>query len=221
LGLLSAGCRNPPGDSPPGDAPPPAAHHEAVGAKTEESCAEPCTDWSQQSLDGVAPLPDAPFSPLLDQVWWRVAQKHHDPTLGCLDWNAVRKTYGQRLRGVEDARVAYRVIGDMLGELEQSHFKLFPPHPDEETQGPAAPPVRVRWIEEELVIVHSEVEAAPTGSRVLAISDLPIDTLRKRALTRFSIEEPGFPSEVARLAMSRLSCPHSGVSRTMTLEIPP
>lgn len=220
LVLLSAGCRNEPGESPPQDAAPSAHRSELVGEKNEESCSQPCTDWSQQSLDGVAPLPDSPFSPLLDQVWWRVAQKHHDPTLGCLDWNAARKTYGQRLKGVEDARLAYRIVGDMLEELEQSHFRLFPPHADEETQGPAAPPLRVRWVEGELVVVESDIEAAPMGSRILAISDLPIDALHERALTRFSVEEPGFPSEIARLAMSRLSCPHSGMTRTMTLELP-
>src|SRR5690606_30126572 len=109
-----------------------------------------CRDWSDLDLASLPPLPEGKHVEVLDEVWKRVVQKHYDVTLGCLDWPALRETYAKKVAEAADAREAYRLINEMLGELGQSHFRLWPPGgglSDEET-GSAVPPMQVRWVEE-------------------------------------------------------------------------
>jgi len=180
-----------------------------------------CTDWSSYDFSSLPPLPPNEHAGLLDQVWRRVAEKHHDPTLGCLDWLSLRTRHGARLSGTTDADAAYRVIGEMLGELGQSHFKLFPPAEGEDLPGPATLPVRLRWIEGELVVVQSDEPRIPVGAALREIEDVPISTLRTRAEIMGSHEPAELALELGRLAAIRLSCPRAGAARTITLETSP
>src|SRR5690606_35872489 len=184
----------------------------------EPAAAPVCTDWSTHPPSSLPPLPASPFAALLDEVWWRVAQKHHDPTLGCLDWAAMRGRYGERLVGVTEASAAYTVIGEMLGELAQSHFRLFPPASDEEAAGAAAPPLKARWLDDALVVVDSGVEAVSRGAAIRAIGERSVDDLVAQARARRPTSDSGLAFEIARLAAARLSCPHSGLTRTLTIE---
>lgn len=211
LAVALAGCRDREEKEPAREPPAPAP-------EVSEPASAACTDWSVLPPSDLPPLPASPFAKLLDEVWWRVAQKHHDPTLGCLDWKAVRGRYGERLVGVDDAAAAYAVIGEMLGELEQSHFRLFPPAADEEAAGSATPALKVRWIDDTLVVVESAIDAVPQGAAIAAIGELATTTLVEQARARHPASESGLAFEIARLATTRLSCPRSGSTRSVTVE---
>ena len=195
----------------------------AVDAAAESAGAEAtCVDWSKKDLDDLPPLPSSEHAALLDRVWRLVAEKHYDPTLGCVDWLAVRRRYGAKLAKAEDTDAAYAVINDMLGELEQSHFRLFEPVGSQEQVGPATPPMQVRWIEDQLVVVEREAEAGagkvPMGAVLESVDGKPVEDLIERAKTQTGTDEGSeFAFAVARAAMARLSCARPG--RTKTLEV--
>jgi carboxyl-terminal processing protease len=60
-------------------------------------------------------------------VWQRVKEKHYDPNLNGVDWDAVHKQYAPRVAAVKSDDELYRVLNDMLGELKQSHFHVISP----------------------------------------------------------------------------------------------
>lgn len=59
-------------------------------------------------------------------VWRTVKEKHFDPTLGGLDWEAVRQRYAPRVAAGSELEF-YGLLQQMLGELRQSHFSIVPP----------------------------------------------------------------------------------------------
>ncbi len=61
-----------------------------------------------------------------DHVWMTVATKHFDPTLGGLDWGAVRAELRPRVVNARTAGEARAATGEMLRRLGQSHFAIIP-----------------------------------------------------------------------------------------------
>ncbi|MGH9839873.1 MAG: S41 family peptidase [Blastocatellia bacterium] len=62
-----------------------------------------------------------------DIVWRTVREKHFDPALGGVDWDAVRRKYEPLVARAGKDRDFYRLLNEMLGELRQSHFGVIPP----------------------------------------------------------------------------------------------
>ncbi len=60
-------------------------------------------------------------------VWRTVKEKHFDPTLGGVDWDAARRKYEPRAASVKNDGELHRLLNEMLGELRQSHFAVIPP----------------------------------------------------------------------------------------------
>lgn len=183
---------------------------------------EACPDWSQVDPSTLPPLPDSKYADVLQQVWERVAEQYYDPTLGCVDWGSARAEYGAKVAEAKTRDEAYAVINAMLRELEQSHFRLFNPT-DVDASGPAAPPLDVRWIEDQLVVVRSEAKGhlgpVRSGATLHAIGDEPVARLIERARER-STSEAEFPGTVARMAMARLSCDRPGLAKKVTVTDP-
>ena len=61
-----------------------------------------------------------------DHVWMTVATKHFDPTIGGLDWGAVRAELRPRVVNANTAREARAAMSEMLRRLGQSHFGIIP-----------------------------------------------------------------------------------------------
>jgi carboxyl-terminal processing protease len=61
-----------------------------------------------------------------DQVWQTVRDKHFDPTLGGLDWEAVRAELRPKIETAATAPEARAIMSDMLGRLKQTHFGIIP-----------------------------------------------------------------------------------------------
>lgn len=72
-----------------------------------------------------------------DKIWETVKTKHYDPTLGGLDWQAVRDELRPRIEKADTMQEARRILRDMLGRLKQSHFEIFPADEYEEDSAAA------------------------------------------------------------------------------------
>lgn len=179
---------------------------------------EACTDWSKEDLSVQPPLPESRYRRTLEQAWTLVLEKHYDPTLGCVDWPAARVRYGNKLAKTRDQTEAFAVINEMLGELGQSHVKLFSGGSDE-AMGPASVGLRVRWIQEKLVVVDATRanSAVKPGSVLEKVAGTPVSELSERAEQRTE-RAAEFASVTARLAAAKLSCAAPGETRTVTLE---
>lgn len=212
---LSVACsRDPPADAPPTPTPTPST--------TKASPPEECRDWSTIDLSDLPPLTGSTHAPLLDQVWRRVLDKHYDPTLGCLPWGELREVYARKVAEAASDREAYGHINALLGELGQSHLRLFPPTRAEDAPGPAAPDLSVRWVEDQLVVVRSRAEGPQgpvlPGAVLHAIDDKPVASLIERVRGRF--EPHALALEVARAVAVRLSCEHAGQTKKVKVTNP-
>jgi len=205
-------------------APPASAETRAKPTPTEAPTeADACRDWSTLDVSQLAPLTEGKHAALLDAVWRRVLDKHFDPTLGCLDWAALRLVYAQRIAEAANDRQAYGHINAMLDELGQSHLRLFPPgRSEQDAMGPVSPALTVRWIEEELVVVRSTAEGPQglvlPGATLLAIDDVPVGKLIADVRARH--ESHAFPQRIARRVAARLSCEREGQNHKLEVTNP-
>jgi carboxyl-terminal processing protease len=194
-----------------------------VDAKAPD--ARGCKSWADLDPTTLPALPQSAFATTLDEVWRRVLEKHYDPTLACRDWPALREKYGQALVGIDDRAAAYAKINELLDELGQSHFRLFPPQraDDDQPIGSALPRMQVRWIEDRLVVVQSEAKgktgAVPTGAVLLSVEDQALTATIERVKGR--TERPSeFAFEIARATQARLSCERAGDRRRVEIADP-
>ncbi len=61
-----------------------------------------------------------------EKVWTTVRDKHWDPSLHGLDWNAVREEFLPRATEAATTEQLDEVLNEMLGRLGQSHFGVIP-----------------------------------------------------------------------------------------------
>jgi carboxyl-terminal processing protease len=186
-----------------------------------EPAPQPCRDWSNEDLSGLPPLPAGPHVETLDEVWRTVVEKHYDPTLGCIDWASIRRSYAARVAETEDRQQAYATINEMLDELAQSHFRLFEGDGGEDAMLPASVPLQVRWIEGTLVVVRSEVSEVPPGAVLEAIDGTGVADMIARAKSRTKGQsDSAFAFAAARAAMVALSCRKAGVPKPVRMALP-
>jgi carboxyl-terminal processing protease len=61
-----------------------------------------------------------------EHIWRTIRDKHWDPTLGGLDWPAIREELLPRVAAAETMPAARAVMEDLIGRLGQSHFQVIP-----------------------------------------------------------------------------------------------
>src|SRR5512143_2613091 len=61
-----------------------------------------------------------------DWIWATVRDKHYDPALGGLDWQAVRDTLRPRVERAKTRAEARAAMRRMIGLLGESHFQVIP-----------------------------------------------------------------------------------------------
>src|SRR5260370_24912388 len=62
-----------------------------------------------------------------EKVWTTVRDKHWDPKLGGLDWQAVHDELRPKVEAAKSADAVREILNDMVGRLKQTHFGIFPP----------------------------------------------------------------------------------------------
>lgn len=86
--------------------------------------APPSTIWAE--ADSAPTITTEEALAEFDAVWTIIRDQHFDPTLGGLDWDAVRDELRPEAEAAETHGEVRRVVGEMLGRLGQSHFVLIP-----------------------------------------------------------------------------------------------
>ena len=128
-------------------------------------------------------------------VWSRVKERHFDPKLNGVDWDAVRLRYAPRVAAAANDTEFHRLLNEMLGELKQSHFVVFPPsvYAGEEPNGKSARAetgMEVQMIEGRPTITRVEPSspAAEAGLRpgfiVTRVGDESLDELLRQIAAR-------------------------------------
>ena len=69
-------------------------------------------------------------------VWQTVRDRHYDPKLGGVDWDAVRARYEPLAVGAPDDAAFFRTLNQMVGELGQSHMLVSGPGADDDEPEP-------------------------------------------------------------------------------------
>ncbi len=182
LSLLALGACNR-GASDPAPQPPTSTDATADDPIAEAPTdANGCRDWSDLDVAGLPALPATPYTATLEKVWLTVLEKHYDPTLGCLDWPAIRVEYGDKIAEAKDEETAFAALREMLGRLGQSHLAIIPPRRETTGEPRAAVrsgdgtiPIDVRVIEGEAVIVDAAKgghrSGVPSGAVLVAVDD--------------------------------------------------
>jgi carboxyl-terminal processing protease len=70
---------------------------------------------------------------ILDAVWRTVRDRHYDPNLGGLNWDAVRRRYEPIALGAPGDAAFYRALNNMVGELGQSHMMVTGPGAEDDS----------------------------------------------------------------------------------------
>ncbi|MCP5054757.1 MAG: hypothetical protein GY940_46765 [bacterium] len=61
-----------------------------------------------------------------EQVWTTIRDKHYDPTLGGLDWQAVHDELLPKMKEAKKMSEARAILSDMVSRLDLSHFGIIP-----------------------------------------------------------------------------------------------
>ena len=108
-----------------------------------------------------------------DRVWVTIRDKHFDPQLGGIDWEAVRGEFRPRMEHAKTMSAARRVMNEMLERLGHTHVGVFPGEPlaTAEDDGAASvdgvPGLELRLIDGEALVsaVWDGFPAAAAGVR--------------------------------------------------------
>ena len=74
----------------------------------------------------VTPIDRAAGIEAFEKVWTTVRDKHWDPKLGGLDWQAVHDELRPKVEAAKSADAVREILNDMVGRLKQTHFGVFP-----------------------------------------------------------------------------------------------
>ena len=121
-----------------------------------------------------------------DYVWSTVRDKHFDPALAGLDWDAIRRELRPRVERAETRDQVRDILWELVGRFKQSHFQILPAELYEPaaagTTGPAAGTTGVdARIIGGLALVTSVAPGSPAavagvkpGWEILTIGDIDV-----------------------------------------------
>src|ERR1035438_7272966 len=131
-----------------------------------------------------------------EKVWATVRDKHWDPKLGGLDWQAVHDELRPKMEAAKTADEGRVILNDMVGRLKQTHFGIFPGSVYHDLDasadsGAANPGIDVRILEGHAIVteVNSGSPAAAKGVKpgweILRVGDTGIPGVVARIQEHF------------------------------------
>ena len=103
-----------------------------------------------------------------EKVWTTVRDKHWDPQLGGLDWQAVHDELRPKIEAANSADAVREILNEMVGRLKQTHFGIFPSavyHDlDPSADGDANPGIDLRILEGRAIVTAVD-EGSPAASK--------------------------------------------------------
>lgn len=103
-----------------------------------------------------------------EKVWTTVRDKHWDPKLGGLDWQAVHDELRPKIEAARSADAVREILNDMVGRLKQTHFGIFPADVyhdlDPSADGDANPGIDLRILEGRAIVTAVD-EGSPAAAK--------------------------------------------------------
>jgi carboxyl-terminal processing protease len=105
-----------------------------------------------------------------EQVWTTVRDKHWDPKLGGLDWQAVHDELRPKVEAAKSPDAVREILNDMVGRLKQTHFGIFPAEvyhdldPSADADGEASPGIDLRVLEGHAIVTALD-EDSPAAAK--------------------------------------------------------
>ncbi len=127
-----------------------------------------------------------------DKVWTTIRDRHWDPKLGGLDWNAIKAELRPRVERATTVAEARGVMREMLARLKESHFAILPlstldairgAKPKKKTGGAGSVGMSVRYLHKAAMVtrVDADSPAARAGVKpgwiIVGMSGKPIAPL--------------------------------------------
>ncbi len=136
-----------------------------------------------------------------ERVWTTVSEKHWDPKLGGLDWQAVHDELRPKMEAAKTSDEAREILNDMVGRLKQTHFGIFPgsvyhdldnsSDEPEKDSGEATPGIDVRILKGHAIVTDVDAgspaaaKGVKRGWEILRIGDTEIPPLVARVQEHF------------------------------------
>jgi carboxyl-terminal processing protease len=107
---------------------------------------------------------------VFDEVWQTVQERYYDAELRGVDWAAQRDNLREKGAAAPNSAELYRVLREMLGNLKDSHTRVFAPDEDANWTAPRVIGigVAVREIENQLIITKIEKSSQAEKSGIRA-----------------------------------------------------
>jgi carboxyl-terminal processing protease len=165
-----------------------------------------------------------------EKVWATVRDKHWDPKLGGLDWQAVHDELRPKMEAARTADEGRAILNDMVGRLKQTHFAIFSgsvyhdldagPQKGDKDTGQANPGIDVRVLEGHAIVTELDggspaaIKGVKPGWEILRIGDTDIPGVVARIQTHY--KDPSLLD--LRLRQSVLSRLEGSVGSTVAVE---
>ena len=110
-----------------------------------------------------------------EKVWTTVRDKHWDPKLGGLDWQAVHDELRPKVEAAKSADAVREILNEMVGRLKQTHFGIFPAEvyhdldPSADADGEASPGIDLRVLEGHAIVTALD-EGSPAAAKGVGTS---------------------------------------------------
>ena len=154
-----------------------------------------------------------------EKVWTTVRDKHWDPKLGGLDWQAVHDELRPKMEAAKTADEVRKILNDMLGRLKQTHFGIFPADvyhdldaaadKPEKDSGEANPGIDLRVLEGHAIVTELDdgspaaAKGVKPGWEVLRIGKVAIPPVLARIQAQFK-DSTLLDLHLSRAVLSRL-----------------
>src|ERR1022692_1430286 len=136
-----------------------------------------------------------------EKVWATVRDKHWDPKLGGLDWQAVHDELRPKMEAAKTDEEGRAILNNMVGRLKQTHFGIFPgsvyhdldasPEKGDKDSGQANPGIDLRVLEGHAIVTEVDggsgaaAKGVKPGWEILRIGDIEIPPVVARIQEQF------------------------------------
>jgi carboxyl-terminal processing protease len=151
-----------------------------------------------------------------EKVWTTIRDKHWDPKLGGLDWQAVHDELRPKVQAAKTPAAVRDVLNDMLGRLKQTHFGILPGDvyhdlnsTDQHDTGDADPGIDLRVLDGQAVVTEvyagspASAKGVAAGWVIVRIGDKEVAPLVARVGEQFK-DSTLLELRLQRAVLSRL-----------------
>jgi carboxyl-terminal processing protease len=162
-----------------------------------------------------------------EKVWQTVRDKHWDPKMNGIDWQAVHDELRPKLDAAKSLGEARGVMSEMLDRLKLTHFGIIPgdiyKDLDAASGGPSSPGVDVRVLDGRAIVTSVEPDSPAArngikpGWEIVKIEGREVAPVLKRIGERFASSTLN-DMRLSRAVLGRLQGPSGSTVKVETLD---